>query len=216
MWVRQQSRTCKHGGRSGCNAASSPAAGCRVHVGEVCANVVGRISPKYTLLGDTMNTSSRMESTAPAGYIQLTDDAARLLRAQDSILAGALHERGYMVAQTCCSVMLTDCLLLASSLSKGRVSSQRTGSFDTISKHRHLILMNLSQHRRHRCPHRCQPFTKKTMMTSWSQTLPAPAEPFEIAGAASLHILQQIFCVATATIFESQPGYGEQNQSANI
>jgi class 3 adenylate cyclase len=66
----------------------------RVHVGEVCANVVGRISPKYTLLGDTMNTSSRMESTAPAGYIQLTEDAARLLRAQDTILSTALHERG--------------------------------------------------------------------------------------------------------------------------
>eukprot|EP00730_Choanoeca_flexa_P008980 TRINITY_DN12566_c0_g7_i2.p1 TRINITY_DN12566_c0_g7~~TRINITY_DN12566_c0_g7_i2.p1 ORF type:complete len:785 (+),score=108.13 TRINITY_DN12566_c0_g7_i2:234-2357(+) len=67
---------------------------CGIHVGEVCANVVGRISPKYTLLGDTMNTASRMESTAPAGYIQLTERAAQALTSQDPVLASRLNERG--------------------------------------------------------------------------------------------------------------------------
>ena len=56
--------------------------------------MVGRISPKYTLLGDTMNTSSRMESTAPVGFTQLTEHAAELLQEQDSILSTRLQYRG--------------------------------------------------------------------------------------------------------------------------
>lgn len=45
-----------------------------LHVGPVASGVVGVRSPKFTLLGDTMNTASRMESTGIPGWIQVSED----------------------------------------------------------------------------------------------------------------------------------------------
>jgi guanylate cyclase, other len=52
------------------------------HCGPVVATVVGNVAPHFTLIGDTINTASRMESNSEAGRIHLSQVAADLLHAQ--------------------------------------------------------------------------------------------------------------------------------------
>lgn len=52
------------------------------HSGPAIASVVGSRLPKYTILGDSVNTAARMESYSLPGRIQCTEESARLLAQQ--------------------------------------------------------------------------------------------------------------------------------------
>eukprot|EP00730_Choanoeca_flexa_P002424 TRINITY_DN11046_c0_g1_i1.p1 TRINITY_DN11046_c0_g1~~TRINITY_DN11046_c0_g1_i1.p1 ORF type:complete len:924 (+),score=181.28 TRINITY_DN11046_c0_g1_i1:281-2773(+) len=67
---------------------------CGIHVGPVTAMVLGKLSPKYSLFGNTVNMASRMESSCIPMYTQLSEDAARILRCSDAKLATQLVPRG--------------------------------------------------------------------------------------------------------------------------
>ena len=55
-----------------------------VHTGPVVAGVIGESRFAYDLWGDTVNTASRMESTAPEGSIQITETTKEAI--QDKFL----------------------------------------------------------------------------------------------------------------------------------
>ncbi|KAL6750759.1 nucleotide cyclase, partial [Haematococcus lacustris] len=50
-----------------------------IHSGKLVSGMLGTRLPKFTLFGDTMNTASRMESTAPPGCIQVSEATHQLL-----------------------------------------------------------------------------------------------------------------------------------------
>eukprot|EP00957_Ditylum_brightwellii_P047181 3582799-Ditylum_brightwellii.AAC.1 len=52
------------------------------HSGPVLSNVVGSRNPKFSVFGDTVNTSSRMESNSLPGQILCSERAAKLLMKQ--------------------------------------------------------------------------------------------------------------------------------------
>ena len=55
-----------------------------LHSGAVVAGVIGVHYPRYRIIGDTINTSSRMGSTCKPDTIQLSSDTARLVMTPDN------------------------------------------------------------------------------------------------------------------------------------
>ena len=50
-----------------------------LHTGDVVSGVLGQARPRLVLVGDTVNTASRMESHAESGSINVSESSARLL-----------------------------------------------------------------------------------------------------------------------------------------
>ena len=61
------------------------------HSGPAVASVVGSRLPKYTVLGDSVNTAARMETSSLPGRIQCTEQSALLLAMQCPAIPIALR-----------------------------------------------------------------------------------------------------------------------------
>ena len=66
-----------------------------IHVGEVVAGVIGQSKFVYDLWGDVVNVASRMESTAPKGEIQVSQEMYDVIRDRFEFEArGAIEVKG--------------------------------------------------------------------------------------------------------------------------
>ena len=66
-----------------------------MHCGPVAGSVIGSQNLKYTLIGDTVNIASRMESTSAAGRIQCSERIAALIATQaDEIVLQSRCDHG--------------------------------------------------------------------------------------------------------------------------
>lgn len=65
-----------------------------VHSGPVVATVLGSDRPRFTVLGDVVNVTSRLETTSSRNRVHVSDEVAQALRWQDEVLAGKLVSRG--------------------------------------------------------------------------------------------------------------------------
>ena len=54
-----------------------------IHVGKVIAGVIGYHKPQFSLIGDTVNTTSRVCSTAIDGTITISDEAYQKVKDSD-------------------------------------------------------------------------------------------------------------------------------------
>ncbi|HSM01935.1 MAG TPA: adenylate/guanylate cyclase domain-containing protein [Acidimicrobiia bacterium] len=74
-----------------------------IHAGPVMAGIIGTRKYVYDVWGDTVNTASRLQTTAPPGTVHLTRAVAERLDPAAFIVEGhdALELRGLGVVETC-------------------------------------------------------------------------------------------------------------------
>ena len=69
-----------------------------IHSGSIVARVVGTRTPRYSLIGDTVNTASRMENLSRPGHVHCSEDCALILQKKcpqiDVVCQGNLHVKG--------------------------------------------------------------------------------------------------------------------------
>lgn len=77
-----------------------------VHAGPVMAGIIGTRKYVYDVWGDTVNTASRLQSTAPPGAVHLTRAVAERLASERFALIGhgTIELRGKGLVETCCAV----------------------------------------------------------------------------------------------------------------
>ncbi len=56
-----------------------------VHIGKVIAGVIGYHKPQFSLIGDTVNTTSRVCSTGDEGNVTISEDAWKKLKGSDLV-----------------------------------------------------------------------------------------------------------------------------------
>lgn len=63
-----------------------------LHTGDVVAGVMGDLRPRFVLVGDTVNTASRMETSADADMVNVSETSAALLRKHFTLIQRPLSE----------------------------------------------------------------------------------------------------------------------------
>jgi len=96
------------------------------HSGPVLANIIGSRNPKYTLIGDTVNMSSRMESNSLPGRVLCSERAAALLRDQCSECV--LTSRGFIEVK---GKGAMETFWVTHAIGNGNGSKNEIGEFDT-------------------------------------------------------------------------------------
>lgn len=72
-----------------------------IHTGPCVSGIVGKRLPKFGIFGDTMNTASRMESTAPHGEIHVSSSTHALLKEHHVFEAtGSIEVKGKSAMNT--------------------------------------------------------------------------------------------------------------------